>query len=256
MDQESQGVVVPPLTVYYQPVVDLQTGAVVGSEALMRFVRADGSLASPAEGGVIDRIESDPVAVVELMERLFECLARDAAPLFDRVPGFYVSVNVPPTVLGTGLIARILEESRMDRHRTRLVAEITERQALTDVGRAALSKGRAAGIRVAIDDFGTGQSGLGQLMGLEFDILKIDRSQVEPLLKSASAERLLRGVVALAGPLHVRLTAEGVETRSQAFFLRAAGVDYGQGWYWSKALPIDGFERVLREGFADSLRFE
>ena len=73
---------------HYQPVVDLHTGAVAGAEALMRFVRADGSLASPAEDGLIDRIETDPVAVVTLMERLFECLARDAAPLFDRVPGF------------------------------------------------------------------------------------------------------------------------------------------------------------------------
>lgn len=255
MRHPSGSVSVPPLTMHYQPVVDLHTGAVAGAEALMRFVRADGSLASPAEGGLIDRIETDPVAVVTLMERLFDCLARDAAPLFDRVPGFYVSVNVPPSVLGTGEISRLMTASGMEPYRTRLVAEITERQALTDLGRDALARARASGIRVAVDDFGTGQSGLAQLMGLEFDILKIDRSQVQPLLKSVMAERLLRGVVALAGPLRVRLTAEGVETREQAFFLRAAGVDYGQGWYWSKAAPIDAFEEIVRTGYAQSLRF-
>lgn len=258
-DEMSDGkmrVVVPPLTMHYQPVVDLQTGAVAGAEALMRFVAPDGSLVSPAQNGLIDRIENDPIAVVEMMERLFDCLVKDASPLFDRVPGFYMSVNVPPSVLGTGHIARIMAASGMDRHRTRLVAEITERQALTDVGRDALARSRAAGIRVAVDDFGTGQSGLAQLMGLEFDILKIDRSQVQPLLKSVTAERLLRGVVALAGPLRVRLTAEGVETKEQAFFLRAAGVDYGQGWYWSKATPIDEFERAMSTGYANTLRFD
>ena len=256
MEQRPEGLSVPPLTVHYQPVVDLLTGAVTGAEALLRFVRPDGSLVSPAQDGLIDRIEADPIAVVDLMDRLFECLARDAAPLFERVPGFYVSVNVPPSVLGTGEIARIMTGSGMEPYRTRLVAEITERQALTDIGREALDRARASGIRVAIDDFGTGQSGLGQLMGLEFDILKIDRSQVQPLLKSATAERLLRGVVALAGPLRVRLTAEGVETRAQSFFLRAAGVDYGQGWYWSKALPIAEFEAALGRGFAACQAFE
>lgn len=256
MSEAASGMAVPPFIVHYQPVVDLHTGAVVGAEALLRFVAPDGSLLSPAQDGLIDRIENDPIAVVELMERLFDSLMKDASPLFDRVPGFYLSVNVPPSVLGTGHIARIMAASGMDRHRTRLVAEVTERQALTDVGREALARSRAAGIRVAVDDFGTGQSGLAQLMGLEFDILKIDRSQVRPLLKSVTAERLLRGIVALAGPLRVRLTAEGVETKEQAFFLRAAGVDYGQGWYWSKATPIDDFERAMHLGYANTLRFD
>ncbi len=241
---------VPPLRMHYQPVVDLTSGRVVGCEALIRFVKPDGSLASPAADGLIDRIESDPSALATLLQRQFEAIASDMLPLFDRERRFYVSVNVPPVTLGSGIIAELLPRLGLDRYLERFVCEITERQAMTDVGRAALAEARRSGIRVAVDDFGTGQSGLMQIMGLEFDILKIDRSQIVPLLKDPLAERLLRGVIALAGALRARVTAEGIETAEQALFVRAAGVDSGQGWFWSKALPVDEFAQTLVSGFA------
>lgn len=247
---------IPQVRMHYQPIVDLNTGEVVGAEALLRFVRADGSLASPTEGGLIERIEDDARALDRLSELILESVARDAIPHFDRHPRFYISVNVPPVTLGAGVIAGIMDRVGLSEYRTRLVAEITERQALTQVGRDALARARAAGIRVAVDDFGTGMSGIGQLMELEFDVLKIDRGQITPLTTSVTADRLVRALVALAGALRVRLTAEGVETRRQAQFLRAAGVDYGQGWYWSKALPIEGFVDALERGFASHQAWE
>jgi sensor c-di-GMP phosphodiesterase-like protein len=127
------------------------------------------------------------------------------------------------------------------------VCEITERQALTDAGREALAIARPLGLRVAMDDFGTGQSGLKQLIGLPLDMLKIDKSEVDPLMKDPTADRVLRGVVALAAALRVKVIAEGVETREQAFFLRAAGVDAGQGWLWSKAVPAEELERLVQK---------
>jgi len=242
---------VPPLKVHYQPVIELITGRVVGCEALIRFVRPDGALVSPAVDGLIDRLEQDAAALGVLLERLFEAVALDMLPLFDQHPHFYVSVNVPPVTLGSGVIARLLPQVGLDRYLDRLVCEITERQAMTNEGRAALAEARRFGVRIAVDDFGTGESGLKQLMGLEFDILKIDRSQVTPLLKDPLAERLLRGVIALAGALRAKVTAEGVETAAQALFVRAAGVDCGQGWYWSKALPVTEFAALLRRGHCD-----
>lgn len=242
---------VPPLKVHYQPVIELTSGRVVGCEALIRFIRPDGSLVSPAVDGLIDRLEKDGAALGVLLERLFEAVAGDVLPLFDRHPHFYVSVNVPPVTLGSGVIARLLPHLGFERYLDRLVCEITERQAMTDQGRVALAEARRFGVRIAVDDFGTGESGLKQLMGLEFDILKIDRSQVTPLLKDPLAERLLRGVIALAGALRAKVTAEGVETAAQALFVRAAGVDCGQGWYWSKALPIEEFSRVLDRGIIE-----
>ena len=235
------------VTAHYQPIVELETGAVAGFETLARVADADGTVHSI--GPYIERIESDPALLERLMWRLLDAIRRDIVPLFGRHPGFYVSVNVPPPILGTRKIVAMMDELELTPYLDRLVCEVTERQALTDSGRAALGIARQRHIRVAIDDFGTGRSGIAQLLGMAFDVLKIDRSQVEPLMKDASADRLVRGVIALAASMRARVAAEGVETAAQAFFLHAAGVDYGQGWFWSAARAAEELPGVLDRGF-------
>lgn len=239
-------------TAYFQPIVDLNTGRVLGAETLVRFVDPDGTLRGP--GGVIERIEGNLDDLEVLTRRLFCQIAEKTGPLLDRHRGFYISANVPPVLLASPRLKQILDDSNLARYIDRLVCEITERQALTDAGREALAIARPLGLRIAMDDFGTGQSGLKQLIGLPLDILKIDKSEVDPLMKDPTADRLLRGVVALAAALRVKLVAEGVETREQAFFLRAAGVDAGQGWLWSKAVPADELERLIVSGFSEQRR--
>jgi EAL domain-containing protein (putative c-di-GMP-specific phosphodiesterase class I) len=243
------------MTVHYQPIVDLDTGAVAGFEALSRVVDADGKAASI--GPVIEQIESDPVLIERLMRRLLGIIRRDTVPLFARYPGFYVSVNVPPAILGAGTalgeptMGRVLAELELDPYLDRLVCEITERQALSAEGRAALEIARQNRIRLAVDDVGTGHSGVAQILGLTIDVLKLDRSQVVLLTRDVGAERLVRGIIVLASMIRARVVAEGVETAAQAFFLQAAGVDYGQGWFWSPALPAAELPRVLEAGFPD-----
>jgi EAL domain-containing protein (putative c-di-GMP-specific phosphodiesterase class I) len=237
---------------YYQPIVELGSGAVVGFEMLARIEEDEGPPRSI--GPIIEGIESDPVHLERLMKQLITAIQRDVQPLFDRYPDFYVSINVPPVMLGNGKIAAMLQELGLKSTLNRLVCEVTERQALSDVGRAALDAARKAHVRVAMDDFGAGNSGLGQLLGQTFDVLKIDGSQVEHLMKDPTADRLVRGIVALANVLRARTVAEGVETAAQAFFLHAAGVDYGQGWFWSKALPPAELPRVIESGFGDRQR--
>lgn len=235
-------------TAYFQPIVDLNTGQVIGAEALVRFVGPDGTVCGPAD--IIERIEENLDDLEALTWRLFCSIAQEAGPLLDRHRGFYISANVPPHILGSPRLKQILENSKLDRYFDRLVCEITERQALTDAGREALAIVRPLGLRIALDDFGTGQSGLKQLLGLPLDFLKLDKSGIDPLLKDPTAERVLRGVVALAAAMRVKLIAEGVESREQAFFLRAAGVDAAQGWLWSKAVPPDELERLIASGFS------
>ena len=241
------------MTVHYQPIVDLNTGAVAGFEALSRIVDTGGKAHSI--GPVIEQIESDPVLLDRLMRRLLGMIRRDAVPLFERYPAFYVSANVPPAILGarTALgespIRGMLVELDLMPYQDRLVCEITERQALSAQGRAALELGRQNGIRLAVDDFGTGHSGIAQMLGLTIDVLKLDRSQVVLLTRDVTAERLVRGIIALASLIRARIVAEGVETAAQAFFLQAAGVDYGQGWFWSPALPAAELPKVLEAGF-------
>jgi sensor c-di-GMP phosphodiesterase-like protein len=232
--------------------VDLNTGQVLGAEALVRFVNPDGSVHGPC--GIIERVEENLGELETLTWRLFCSIANEAGPLLDRHRHFYISINVPPVVLGSPRLKEILEASSLDRYIHRLVCEITERQALTEAGREALAGARPLGLRVAMDDFGTGQSGLKQLIGLPLDFLKIDKSEVDPLIKDPTADRLLRGVVALANSLRVKVIAEGVETQEQAFFLRAAGVDAAQGWLWSKAVPPHELELLIASGFSEQRR--
>ncbi|MGE5783682.1 MAG: EAL domain-containing protein, partial [Myxococcales bacterium] len=127
---------------------------------------------------------------------------------------------------------------------SRLVFEITERQALDERGREAIRRGRKLGARVALDDFGTGQSGFRDLIGLEVDFIKLDHSYIEPLNRDPSTERLVRAFAAFAAVLHVDLVAEGVETPEQAAFLRAVGVENGQGFLWSR--PLSAEELIAR----------
>jgi sensor c-di-GMP phosphodiesterase-like protein len=235
-------------TAYFQPIVDLNTGQVLGAEALVRFVNPDGTLRGP--GGIIERIEENVEELEALTCCVFRSVAEKALPLLDRHRGFYISVNVPPLILGSPRLKQNLDDSGLARYIDRLVCEITERQALTDAGREALTIARPLGLRIAMDDFGTGQSGLKQLIGLPLDILKIDKSEIDPLMKDPTADRLLRGIVALAAALRVKVIAEGVETRERAFFLRAAGVDAGQGWLWSKAVPPDELGRLISSDFS------
>jgi EAL domain-containing protein (putative c-di-GMP-specific phosphodiesterase class I) len=236
---------------HYQPIVDLGSGAVVGFEMLARI---GGEGPAQSIGPIIEEIESDPGHLQDLMWRLLCAIQRDMQPLFERYPDFYVSVNVPPAMLGNGKIYEMIQELELNSCLNRLVCEVTERQALTDEGRAALHAARESHVRVAMDDFGTGHSGLSQLLGLTFDVLKIDRSQIEHLMKDPTADRLLRGVVALAGVMRARTVAEGVETAAQAFFLQAVGVDYGQGWFWSRALPAADVPKAIESGFRDRQR--
>jgi sensor c-di-GMP phosphodiesterase-like protein len=234
-------------TAYYQPIVDLNTGAVAGFEALARVVQADGSIATA--GAVIEEIEGQPDALKALIRTILVSIQRDMVPLFERHQHFYVSVNIPPIILGSGEVLAILEDLKLTPYLSRIACEVTERQALTPVGRAALEQARQAGISIAIDDFGTGHSGLMQIAGLNFDILKIDHSLIDTILTDQTAARMLRGIVALAAALRLRTVAEGVETWEEAFFLRAAGVDCGQGWFWSKAVSAAEASGALNKGY-------
>ena len=237
---------------HYQPIVEIGTGKVAGFEMLARIPEDAGPARSI--GPLIEGIESDPEHLERLMWRLLTAIQRDVLPLFARFPDFYVSVNVPPVMIGNGKILEMIKELGLMPCVDRLVCEVTERQALSAVGRAALDAARKARVRIAMDDFGTGNSGLAQLLGQTFDVLKIDRSQIENLLKDPTADRLVRGIVALANVLRARTVAEGVETAAQAFFLHAAGIDYGQGWFWSKALPPEELPRAIEDGFGDRQR--
>ena len=110
-----------------------------------------------------------------------------------------------------------------------------------------LRKIRAAGVTTAIDDFGTGFSSLSQLMRITVDRIKIDRCFVRDILTDRTAAAVSLAVMAMARSLDVKVVAEGVESEGQLRFLRDRGCDEMQGFYFSRPLPLQDFERLLRE---------
>lgn len=219
----------------YQPIIDLSHNRMIGCEALARWTSGNGKPTSIGE--VIDEVEADETLAMDLTTRMLGFIRKDLAPLLAAHPHFTASINIPPIMIGSGKVISLLEDADLTAYHSQLVGEITERQALNEMGRNAIRVAREElGMKVAIDDFGTGQSGLQQLIGLEIDILKIDRSFIELIGKDPAAERLVRAIASLAAVLNVDVIAEGVETVDQASFLRAIGVNKAQGWLWSKAI--------------------
>jgi diguanylate cyclase (GGDEF)-like protein len=245
-DAIAEGRVVP----WLQPEVDLVTGAIVGAEALARWVHPErgvinaGSFIHLIEEGGLDRSLANAISLGAI----------DAAHRLTGVAEtpFRVRVNVAPwqlTELGQldyGLehLAKLGVDPQM------LALEVTETAVIDDIDQARrwLQRAREAGITVALDDFGTGHSSLSLLAELPLDGVKIDLSFVQQMSSSPAALAVVVATVGLADVLGLDVVAEGVETAEQAALLRQIGVRRAQGYLWSPAVPVETFASWLSEG--------
>lgn len=236
---------------HFQPIVDVATGHIHKAEALVRW---DHPLR-----GVIQPEEFIPMAeetglIVQLGDWVFHEAARWAERWAALIPGFQVSVNVSPVQFraeAAGSRASWIARARdplMPRHS--LVIEITEGLILhTDVDvMSVLASLRAVGIEVAIDDFGTGYSSLAYLHRFDVDLLKIDQAFVASLDKDGGETALCEAIIVMAHKLGVKVVAEGVETQRQADLLAGAGCDSMQGYLYSRPIPPEQLEAILRHG--------
>ncbi|MFZ4722497.1 MAG: putative bifunctional diguanylate cyclase/phosphodiesterase [Phycisphaerales bacterium] len=235
----------------FQPIVDVATGHIHKAEALLRWDH-------PVRG-VIHPDEFIPMAeetglIVPLGDWVFHEAARWAARWAALIPGFQVSVNVSPVQFRAeaaesraSWIARARDPAMP---RQTLVIEITEGLILhTDVDvMSVLASLRAAGIEVAIDDFGTGYSSLAYLHRFDVDLLKIDQAFVASLDKDGGETALCEAIIVMAHKLGVKVVAEGVETQRQADLLAGAGCDSMQGYLYSRPIPPEQLEAILRHG--------
>jgi diguanylate cyclase (GGDEF)-like protein len=231
----------------FQPKVHLETGELVGAEALARWRRPDGAIVSP---GVFVPIAEE----LGLISKLGVSVMRDAcfaAAGWQRDGiGCRVAVNVSPHQFHdpefTNQVYAALGDSGLDPKQLEL--EITESAAVSEPERVAriMWPLRNRGVRLAIDDFGTGHSNFTSITRLPFDVFKIDQQFIRALSTDPNAPAIVEMILAMAEALGQETVAEGVETREQADFLLRRACAVGQGYYFSPPLPADEFDAFVR----------
>lgn len=228
------------LRLHFQPIVNLATDRPVAVEGLIRWEHPERGLLPPSEWlDVVER--SDLVAAMGRWVLAEACRwgARWQLELGREAPAVHVNVSarhLNHPSFGAD-VRRALDRSGFSPRR--LVLEVTETHLLTVSTelRLDLERLRLLGIQISADDFGTGFSALSQVIELEVDSLKVDRSFVMAMDTSPRARAVVQAVVGLGKALDIEVVAEGVETRAHADELRAMGCPSGQGYLWSKARP-------------------
>ncbi len=229
---------------HYQPQINLETNAVVGFEALLRWRHPERGLVSP--------LEFIPLAEeIGLIVPLGEWVLREACQEATRWPdSVSVAVNVSPFQFEdpdrlTRMIAASLASSGLPG--SRLEIEITESVLLRNERSVlkSLHQLRAMDVRVAMDDFGTGYSSLSQLHSFPFDKIKIDRSFVNNTGDAAGQNAIIRAITALGVSLGMATIAEGVETPDQLLRIRAEGCTSVQGYLFSRPVPLDQVDGLI-----------
>jgi diguanylate cyclase (GGDEF)-like protein/PAS domain S-box-containing protein len=235
--------------VHYQPIVSVQSGRILGFEALLRWEHPELGLLHP-DYFILTAEESGLIAPIgwwALREACFQ--AQTWQKLFPMDPPLSISVNISGKLFSlSGMADRmfeILKESGLDPRSLRL--EITE-SAMMHHGEAALTelgKLRAKGVQLHIDDFGTGYSSLTYLQRFSYDTLKIDRSFVCNMKERDESSTIVQAIVALGRMLNMNVIAEGVETPEQLQMLREMECPEFQGFWFSRPLERTAVEPLL-----------
>ncbi len=232
----------------YQPRVDIATGEIRGSEALLRWWNPDLGTMSPAQ---FIPLAEDTGLIVAIGKWVMRTACEQNVAWQKRgLPRIVMSVNLSPRQFKDpallGDIAGILAETGMAPELLEL--EITESMIMQHVDIAAEKAAamKRLGIRLAIDDFGTGYSSLSQLKRFPIDTLKIDRAFVRDIPHSEDDTAITEAVVSLGKALGVRVVAEGVETAAQFQFLRDNGCEEMQGFFFSKPCHPDALAELLK----------
>lgn len=241
--------------VHYQPIVALETGLVVGFEALVRWQHPQRGLLRPGEFLLVAEETGLIVPIDQWM--LYESCRQtqlwqeqlSVQPITDKSTALSINVNLcnkqfaQPNLLED--ISQVLQDTGLDASRLKL--EITENVIMDNDESATsiLAQLKALGVQLVVDDFGTGYSSLARLHRFPIDLLKIERSFVSSITSDQGNLEFVKGILALAHYLDVEVVAEGVETAEQLAQLRAMNCKYGQGYFFSQPLESEAAETLL-----------
>lgn len=232
---------------YYQPVINLKTGALAGCEVLCRWEKRNGEVVSP--GSFIEYAEVTGLAIPMTIS-LMQQAKNDLSELCREMPDLKISINLFDGHFRDGGVVEdvqaIFGGSAINFRQ--LVFEITERRPLDNAlsAESVIAGLHALGCRLAMDDAGTGHSNLAYLQTLGVDVIKIDRVFVDMIKEGTSQVPVLDALIAMARDLGTDIVAEGVETEAQALYLRERGVVMAQGFLFAPALKIGAFSELAQ----------
>jgi EAL domain-containing protein (putative c-di-GMP-specific phosphodiesterase class I)/ActR/RegA family two-component response regulator len=235
---------------HYQPQVEIQTGGIVGVEALVRWQHPTLGLLLP--GDFIPLAERNGT-ILELGESVLRAACTQARRWNDLgLSNFRVAVNVSPRQLRqerlAETVASLLQETGL--RASSLEVEITESLFMHDdgIGIQTLTELRKMGVLISIDDFGTGYSSLSYLKRLPIDSIKLDASFVKDATTDPDDAALIIAIIALAHNLRLRVIAEGIETEEQLNLLRSLRCDEGQGYFFGRPVAEDVITAWAQQG--------
>jgi diguanylate cyclase (GGDEF)-like protein/PAS domain S-box-containing protein len=235
------------LSLHYQPQVDIQSGSIIGCEALLRWKHPEYGMVSPME---FVPIAEDSGQILQIGEWVLQT-ALEQIKSWEKAgfPLLPISVNLSVVQFRQinliEKIRQILKETGVPPEYLEL--ELTESITMEEpvIAINIMNRLHQCGIKLSIDDFGTGYSSLSYLKRFNLNRLKIDRSFIQDITVDPEDEEIVKTIIGLARSLKLRTIAEGVETREQMLILKMEGCDEIQGYYYSKPLPSDEFAELL-----------
>lgn len=235
--------------VHYQPKVDLETGEIIGMEALLRWYHSKLGFISPAK---FIPIAEDAGLIGSIDEWvLYAACAQNKAWQEAGLPPMRVSVNLSAWQFRNArlvdTVSRVLSETGLDGKWLEL--EITETAIIeqVDQGIHLLHQLKSLGIHISLDDFGTGYSSLSHLRQFPIDTIKLDKSFIDDIPSNTNDAMIAKALISLAHVLNIKVIAEGVERAEQLEYLQENECDQMQGYLFSRPLPKEQFENLLRE---------
>ena len=241
------------LEVYYQPIVALNSGTIIGFEALSRWKRPDG-LVLP---GDFIPVADETGLIIPINRLVLQDACRQLRSwqdCFPSDPPLTMSVNIAPKQLSQSDLARdicfAIEQAGVAPNTLHL--EIMETTAMREAERAAntLAELQTTGVRLSIDDFGTGHSSLSRLQRLPVDCLKVDRSFICRMSEDRDSQEIVRLIIAMAHALKLKVVAEGTETEEQTLALKRLGCEMAQGYFFSRPAPAEVITSLLQKSHA------
>lgn len=236
------------LVLYYQPKINLENGRVMGMEALIRWIKPDGTVVPPSE---FIPVAENSLLITKISKFVLHEACRQNKEWQDMgLEPVTVSINLTAIDFYqtnvTESIHEALSETGLDPQW--LDVELTESLALKDIDHAVsqMNEIKELGVKLSMDDFGTGYSSLSYIQILPITILKLDRSFIMYLEEDEISREIVSAVIRIAKSKKIETIAEGIETMAQAEILKESGCDHAQGYFFGKPMPAEKFEVFLR----------